>query len=196
MCILLCASGDLANERRSGGKTEPQLPCWWFYQPVYCGSQWRTYYCCPQPLFRLVLASSLLEDPCALDLWRRLAWKISPKVRIQLIWFLLHESGSTLWCRKLCFFSISNLWWNGGGTFNISIFWLIWNFHWWCVWGLSGISYDLTNRSMLEESEGVEITSHTPSFKSIRFVNHSLGEWNLDVSLRCALSLHTSHASN
>lgn len=45
----------------------------------------------------------------------------------------------------------------------------------------SGISYDLTNQVLLEGSEGVELISYTTSFKSIRFINHSLGEWNLQL---------------
>ncbi len=51
------------------------------------------------------------------------------------------------------------------------------------AFGTPGISYDLTNQALLEGSEGVEIISHTSSFKSVRFINHSLGEWNLQVRL-------------
>lgn len=60
-----------------------------------------------------------------------------------------------------------------------------------------GISYDLTNQVLLEGSEGVELISYTTSFKSIRFINHSLGEWNLQVRLRYARSwsVHTNCSS-
>lgn len=60
----------------------------------------------------------------------------------------------------------------------------------------AGISFDLTNQLLLEGSEGVEIISHTSSFKAVRFINQSLGEWSLQVRLEYALHLHSHQSRN
>ncbi|XP_071539179.1 uncharacterized protein [Panulirus ornatus] len=43
----------------------------------------------------------------------------------------------------------------------------------------SGVSYDLTNEGELQASPGVEVITHTPSLRSIRFMNQTMGVWEI-----------------
>ncbi|XP_066942227.1 LOW QUALITY PROTEIN: uncharacterized protein [Macrobrachium rosenbergii] len=44
------------------------------------------------------------------------------------------------------------------------------------------LTFDLMDKASLEEQEGVQVVSHSPSLKSIKFANLTVGMWDLEVN--------------